>query len=456
VTLPGTAGGPADTLLATVLLDLAVITICALALGALAQRVGQAAVVGEIVAGLVLGPSVLGLLPGHLDALLFPRAVYSYLQILADVALVLFVFSVGFEVDLGRMRRSGRAAVRVASASVVVPAIAAMAIAPALWTAHPPVAGVTEVQFAAFLAVVLSVTALPVLARMVADSWLSGTQLGSLALVAAGMTDLVAWVALALVTATLGATEGGVPIGVLAVALPGFLVVLVLVIRPLLRWGLATTPCRRSSSAGGSLLLVGALALCAAATTALGLHPVFGAFALGVACPRRSASPVASRPGDATVNQPTADPSERVAAAVRPISSAGLLLVPVYFIVTGLNVDVTSLGLDGALEVCGLVVLATATKVAGVTLAAVRSGLDLGRSLGLGLLLNTRGLTELIVLDIGRRAGVIDSRLFTILVLVAILTTAMTMPLLPFALRIGRKTKRIGTPSAGRGAVGRV
>ncbi len=428
-----------DALLATLLLDLSIVTGCALALGAFARHIGQAVVVGEIVAGLLLGPSLLGLLPGHLEASLFPAEVRSYLQVLADVALVLFMFGIGFEVDLQRIRRSGREAAFVATASIVLPALAAAAIAPWLWAVnHPVVAGVTQIQFAMFVAIVLSVTAFPVLARVLADAQLSDTPLGSLALVVAAMTDLVAWVALAALTATLGATERGMPIGRLIFALAGFFALLLLVIRPLLRRALAGAWGERHGPSGASLLLLAALALCAAATTQLGLHPAFGAFALGVACPRRSVPKTDRR---AAPGSSQADPSEPAASASRTLSSAGVVLVPLYFIVTGLKVDVTSLGLDGALEVCGVLVVATAAKVLGVTFAAARSGFDRGRALGLGLLLNTRGLTELIVLDIGHRAGVIDNQLFTVLILVALLTTAMTMPLLPYALKIGSKAR---------------
>jgi Kef-type K+ transport system membrane component KefB len=428
------AAGSQDALLATLLLDLAIIAGCALTFGALARRIGQAVVIGEIVAGLLLGPSLLGVLPGHLDTLLFPADVRPYLQMLANIALVLFMFGVGFEVDLEQVRRSRRGGLRVTAASVLVPVVAAAAIAPALWAAHPAVLpGVTAVQFTAFLGIALGVTALPVLARVLADAQLSGTALGSLALVVAAMTDLIAWTALAALTATLRATEGGMPIGALALAIAGFFALLLLVIRPLLRWGLTQPWCQRHDAAGASLLLLAALTLCAAATTQIGLHPVFGAFALGVACPRRRVAAA----GGAAAARPTPARSDQAAAAARILASAGLVLIPVYFIVTGLKVDVTSLGLSGALEVCGLLVVATAAKVVGVTWAARRSGLDRGRSLCLGLLLNTRGLTELVVLGIGHDAGIIDDRLFTVLVLVALLTTAMTTPLLRRALRIG-------------------
>lgn len=449
-----------DSLLATLLLDLAIITGCALALGAFARRIGQAVVVGEIAAGLALGPSLLGLAPGHLDTLLFPLDVRPYLQALANIALVLFMFGIGFEVDVARMRRSGSDAIRITAASVLGPVIAAAAIVPVLWAAHPPTGGgVSQLQFGAFVAVALGVTAFPVLARVLTDSGLSDTPLGSLALVVAAMTDLVAWLALAALSATLAANHGGLPIGITILALSGFFASLFVIVRPLLGRALASSWCERHGPAGASLLLLlAALALCAAATTKLGLHPAFGAFALGVACPRRTSARtvgVASLAGDdraasSPVRHATEDPAvsgsasldreDRVASAARTLAAAGLVLVPVYFIVTGLKVDVTTLGVRGIPEVCGLLVVATAAKLVGVAWAGARCGLDRARAVGLGLLLNTRGLTELIVLDIGHSAGVLDDRLYAALVLVALLTTAMTMPLLPFALRSGAAT----------------
>jgi Kef-type K+ transport system membrane component KefB len=445
-----------DTLLATLLLDLGLVAGCALALGALARRFGQPAVVGEIVAGLLLGPSVLGQLPGNLDTLLFGTDVRSHLQLLANVGLVLFMFGVGYEIDVERMRHRAPRAGRIAASSVLVPFAAGAAIAPLLWARHPPPgAAVTATQFGAFLGIALSITALPVLARVLAETQLAHSALGSLALVVAGMTDLVAWTTLGLLIATLGAASNAIPVGAQLAGIAAFPVVLAVVVRPLLRRGLAGPWCERHGPAGAGLLLLAALGLCAAATTWLGLHPVFGAFALGVACPRRCAAvddgagwrPDRARaaPGGGAAGDPgESEPAcpDRVGPAVATLASAGLVLVPLYFVVTGLQVDVTSLAARDVLELAGLLVVATAAKVTGATWAAARSGMARGSSLGLGLLLNTRGLTELIALGIGHDAGILDGRLFTELVLVALLTTAMTMPLLSHALRFGRQRAR--------------
>jgi Kef-type K+ transport system membrane component KefB len=343
------AASASDSLIAILLLDIAIVAGCALAFGALARRMGQAPVIGEIAAGLVLGPSVLGLLPGNLDTLLFPEAARPYLQVLANVALVLFMFGIGFEVDVRRVRRSSRAAVLITASAVIVPVIAAAAVAPVLWAQHPPDDGITLLQFTMFLGVALSVTAFPVLGRLLADSGLFNTPLGSMALAVAALTDLLAWMALAALVATLGARSATSV--ALMIPLMCAIVVLLAAVRELLLRMLATPWCDRHGPAGGSLLVLVALALCAAATTRVGLHPAIGAFALGVACaPRRAARAGGAAKGS---DPPEPDASERIAAAAHTLGFSGVVLVPLYFVVTGLNVDVTSLGSGGALEADG-------------------------------------------------------------------------------------------------------
>lgn len=426
-----------DEILAMLLLDLAVIAACALALGAIARRLGQAVVLGEIVAGLVLGPSLLGLFPGNLPDLLFPHDVRPFLTSIAQLALMLFMFGVGFEVDIGRLRQLRGEAVRMTAAAILVPVGAAICVAPALMAGHPPPAGhgVTLVHFAAFLGIVLSVTAFPVLARMLAESSYGDGPIATMALLVAAATDLVAWLALATVTATLG-HGGSRSTLLLAGMLVLYFATLAFVVRPLLRAGLHSVWCESHGPAGTALLLLVALALSAAATTALGLHPVFGAFALGVVCPRDR------RTADGDVRQP-------IGNAARLLAAAGLVLVPTYFISTGLNVDVSTLGSDGLLELVAVLVIATASKVGAVLWAARRAGMQGPESLALGLLLNTRGLTEIVVLDIGHRAGIMDDRLFTVLVLFALITTAGTMPLVPVVLkrRLGRRLAAATPPA---------
>lgn len=232
-------------MLAMLLVDVALIAGCALLLGGAARKLGQAVVLGELVAGVLLGPSLLGLLPGDVPAWLFPGEVRPYLSALAQLALVLFMFGVGYEVSLSSLRRMGINAGRITLASMAIPCAAAVAVGPVLLAAYPPpLAGVTAVQSVAFLAIVLSVTAFPVLARMLTDFGYATTQLGRLALLIAAATDMIAWVALAVLTATLG-SDGASPLGVLAAALVAFVAVLIIIVRPTLRTVLRSGWCER-------------------------------------------------------------------------------------------------------------------------------------------------------------------------------------------------------------------
>lgn len=392
------------------LVDLAVIAACALAVGGLARRLGQAVVLGEIVAGLMLGPSLLGLFPGDLPAALFPQDVRPALSAIAQLALMLFMFGVGFEVDLGRLRRARAIAARTTAAVIIVPVIAAVCLAPALLDGNTPrVAGVGLGHFMAFLAIVLTVTAFPVLARMLDEAPWGRGEVGTLALLVAAATDVVAWTALAIVTALVAANDGQ-SMWLFAIELAAFFVLLTKFLKPLLRVGLTSDWFGRAGPGTGALFLLVAVTLSSAATTALGLHPVFGAFAVGVIAPREARE------------------------AARLLTTAGVVLVPTYFISTGLNFDIRTLGAEGLVVLAVVLVVATASKVCSAMWVTRRAGMEAGDALALGLLLNTRGLTELVVLDVGLKAGIIDTRLFTILVLFALITTAATMPLVPLAL----------------------
>jgi Kef-type K+ transport system membrane component KefB len=395
-----------------VLLDVALILLVSRVFGRALRRVGQPAVVGEILAGIALGPTLLGLLaPGVLRAL-FPDDVRDVLKVVATVALVLFMFGVGRESDLRQMRRMGRRAGAISVGSISLPAIAGVAVAMLLWPAHDLVAGerVPLAAFAAFLAVALSVTAFPVLARILDEAGLLRAPIGTLAMTVAAVTDLMAWSALAVVVAATG--DGGRSLFVTGALVAVYAAVLVGMVRPGLRVvlgllgpGQAVVP--------AAVLLAGLLAS-AGATEALGLHAAIGAFAFGLAVPRGSGAP-----GDAS-------PADRGAAA---LGAAGRLLVPVFFLTTGLTVDLTGLTGAGLATMALLFVVATAAKFGGVAIAARLTGSGAREAAALGTLMNARGLTELVILEVGRSAGILDEVTFTALVGVALLTTVLTGPL---------------------------
>jgi Kef-type K+ transport system membrane component KefB len=399
----------ADAVGLVVLLDVALVLLAGAVVARGIARFGQPAVIGEILAGIALGPSLLGLLvPGAPEAL-FPDEARPYLKVVATFGLAVFMFGVGQEIDLGRVRRAGRRVAALSTGSMVVPAAAGVLVAIPLWSAHAVVDGdaVPFAAFAAFLAIALAVTAFPVLARIIDEAGLLGTPLGTTALAVAAVTDLVAWSALAVVVGAVADDGGSVPLLVAQAA--GFAGALLLVVRPVLRGILARLDRDGRTGAAAGVLLAGVLA-CAAATGAVGLHEAIGAFAFGLICPRRG---------------PAARPA---AAGAETLRGTGLLLIPVFFLTTGLNVDFSGLTLGGVGTMALLLLVACGAKVGGVTGAARLSGMGRRESAAMGVLLNARGLTELVVLEVGRSAGILDETTFTALVGVAIITTVLTGP----------------------------
>jgi Kef-type K+ transport system membrane component KefB len=398
-----------------VLFDVALILLLSRVFGRLLRRVGQPAVVGEILAGIALGPTLLGLLAPDVLRALFPGDARDVLKTVANAGLVLFMFGVGHETDLGLMRRMGRRAGVLSVGSIVVPAAAGVAVALLLWPAHDVVGGeaVPRAAFAGFLAVALSVTAFPVLARILDEAGLLRAPVGTLAMTVAAVTDLTAWSALAVVVAAMGDGDRSLLVtgGLAAV----YAAVLIGVVRPGLRAVLGrlgargTTAGRLAGAVPGFVLLVG-LWLSAGATDELGLHAAIGAFAFGLVVPRDGSAGAVAAGGAAL------------------LGAAGRLLVPVFFLTTGLTVDLTGLTGTGLATMALLFVVATAAKFGGVALAARLAGAGGREAAALGTLMNARGLTELVILEVGRSAGILDETTFTALVGVALLTTVLTGP----------------------------
>jgi Kef-type K+ transport system membrane component KefB len=395
---------------AHVLLALAVVVGVAQLAGAAARALRQPPVVGEVVAGIALGPSLLGLVaPGAVEAL-FPADARPQLQLIAQLGLVVFMLLVGLEVDLDVLRRRRRLVGAVAGSSVALPFALGAALAVVIYDQHDRTASgpVPAVPFALFCGTALAVTAFPVLARIVRDRGLSRTTVGAVALASAAVTDVVAWGVLAVVV-SLVAVAATPPLLVL-VELAAFTALLLGVVRPLLarahRTGLLD---RLQPRTLVGLALLGAVA-CAWCTQVMGLHAIFGPFLLGLALPRhaRTTALLETRLSDA---------------------STGLLL-PCFFVVTGLGVDLTRLGGADLALLAAAVLLAVGGKVVGSAVPARLCGLQRREALALGVLLSTRGLTELVVLEVGHSAGLLDPSLFAVLVATAVLTTVATGPLL--------------------------
>ncbi|MFF3374954.1 cation:proton antiporter [Streptomyces sp. NPDC002680] len=419
---------PDDSTTAAVLAAIAVAAFACALFGAVARGLRQPPVIGQILAGIALGPSLLGRLPGDPTASLFPAHVLPYLAMLGQVAVTVFMFSVGHELTAHRRQAAGRAVIAVAIGALVVPMClgAAMAV---LGRARFGAAGEPQAgsgTFVLFMAVAVSVTALPVLAAIVRDRALDGTRAGTVALASSGLMDAVAWLALAAIT--LGATTSDgrrswiQQVGLRLVLLLVLAALLLGVFRPLLsRW------MRDPATAPYHLPVAFALAAgAAAATTALGLHAVFGGLLAGAAMPH----PHEGREPSAGQNSgPGSDraPVPFLAASIHAVES---LLLPLFFITTGLALDVGSLRPGDFVLLAVICVTACAGKLGGGYLGARFGGLARQPSATVAALLNTRGLTELIALNLGLASGIIHIRLFTVLVLMALITTLMTSPLL--------------------------
>jgi Kef-type K+ transport system membrane component KefB len=393
--------------LAAAIGDIALVFVIASLLGAAARKCGQPAVIGQILTGILLGPSLLGRLPGHLTSQLFPDGVLPYLNVLSQVAVVIFMFTVGYEIESGSIGRPGRVVPLIALAALLVPMSVTIACVRLLRAQFASIGiGPETRSFVLFMGAATAITALPVLAAIVRDRNLAGTTAGLVATAAAGLMDVLAWLVLA--AALIGTGQAGrfsLPVTGLLVA--GFAVLMLAVARPALSWWTN----RSQSVLSSPLPIAFALAMASAWVTAsLGLHPIFGAFLAGLTMRDRD------RPPDADV--------------LRAMDQAGSMLLPLFFVVTGLSLNIGRLDGDAVLLLAVIVVVASAGKLVPGYLVSRASGLTARDSATVAALVNTRGLTELIALNVGLASGIINSRLFTVLVLMALATTLTTGPLL--------------------------
>jgi Kef-type K+ transport system membrane component KefB len=411
-----TAVGGKPDVLAHMLLALTAVLLTGRLLSFLFHYVGQPPVIGEVVGGILLGPSVLGQLWPEAAAFLLPPSIAPYLGVIAQLGVVLYMFLVGLELDLKVLRERARATVAISHASIVVPfllgAVLALVLYPRLSSSD-----VSFTSFALFLGVATSITAFPVLARILTDRQMQKTRLGILALGCAAVNDVTAWclLALAVGVAQAKASAALLVIG-LAVGYIGFifLVVQPLAVRFLSRSGvgrISNPPHAERLTEPTMALVFAAMLLSALATEAIGVHAIFGAFLLGAVIPHDS-----------------------VIARTLPRRLEGLiivLLLPAFFAFTGMR---TQIGLLSGTEqwlLCGLVILvATAGKFGGTFLSSRLAGLRWRDAAALGVLMNTRGLMELIALNIGLDMKIISPALFAMMVLMALATTMATAPLL--------------------------
>jgi len=410
----GPEGAPLSRPLPVLLLQIIVIVATARALGAVFALLGQPPVIGEIVAGIVLGPSLFGALFPKAFGFLFAPASISLLKLFAEIGVLLFLFGVGVELDLARIRRRARTAVFVSHASIVVPYFLGAAVSLLLYREFAP-AGVAFTPFALFMGIATSITAFPVLVRILRERGLSGTLLGDTAVTCAAVDDVTAWSLLAVVVAIAGAHGLRAAVGTIILA-AAFIAAMLFLIGPLIRRGLASAARRERPGKTAVAFVLGILLASALATELIGIHALFGAFLAGVVMPR--------------------DPRFRAYLTERLEEFSSVFLLPLFFAFTGLRTRIGLLDDSRSWLLCGLVILvATAGKLGGSMFAARLTGTPWGEAFALGALMNSRGLMELIALNIGYELGILSPAVFAIMVLMAIVTTFATSPLLSLSER---------------------
>jgi Kef-type K+ transport system membrane component KefB len=404
----GAAAPPAESnALLHVLLALAAVIILGQLLAKLFAYVGQPPVIGEVVAGILLGPSLLGRVAPGAFAYLLPVSVAPYLSVIAQLGVILYMFLVGLELNPELLRHRARATVTISHASILTPFLLGSMLALSLYPRLSE-SDVRFTSFALFLAVAMSITAFPVLARILTDRRMQKTPLGVEALACAATNDVTAWCLLALVVGVVQAKVGGaLLVGAWTLS---YIACMFLVVKPVAARLLAASDDSGVTRGAAALVFV-ALLGSAIITEVIGVHAIFGAFLLGAVIPHDSA----------VAREFTRKLEDLVT----------ILLLPAFFAFSGMR---TEIGLVSGVDqwlLCGLIILvATAGKFGGTCLTARLTGLGWREASALGVLMNTRGLMELIVLNVGLDLGVISPTLFAMMVLMALVTTIATTPAL--------------------------
>ncbi len=398
---------PINHLLQT-LLALAVVIVTARAVGALFKLVGQPVVIGEVVGGILLGPSFLGEHLPEVQAFLIPASTIPFLGVIAQLGVIFYMFVVGLDLDLKVIRKSGQATLLISHFSILAPFLLGALFALKTYR-ELSLPDVSFTNYALFLGVAMSVTAFPVLARILTDRKMHKSRMGNIALTCAAIDDVTAWCLLAIVVSLAQAKVGG---AIITVSLTfAYILMMFFVGGPLVRrlvpW---LEKFDRLTEGGVAFFFVGLL-LSALATEAIGIHAIFGAFLLGAITPHDS--------------RVAAELTNRIQDLVQ------ILFLPAFFAFTGMRAQFGLLTSERDWLLCGiLIAVATIGKFGGTFIASIISGLGWRDSAALGVLMNTRGLVELIVLNLGLDLRLITPRVFAMLVMMALVTTLTTAPVL--------------------------
>jgi Kef-type K+ transport system membrane component KefB len=391
------------------ILQIGTILIVARLVGWLFGKLHQPRVVGEMLAGILLGPSLLGWLAPNISSALFPPDSLGHLNSLSQVGLLIFMFLVGLELDLRQVRKLGRVAVMTSQVSIIAPFILGSLFALYL---YPRLSdqSVSLTGFVLFMGAAMSVTAFPVLARILNERKMLRTRVGSVAITCAAVDDVTAWCILAGIVVIVRASSLELPVWLTVSGLAAFVLVMGFVVRPALR-RLEMVYEKRGNLTQDLIAIILLVVLASGwITESLGVHALFGAFLAGVVMPRHS------------------DLSRELSQKFEAI--VVVLLLPIYFALTGLRSSIFSItGAKMWLYCAVIIVLAVVGKLGGSMVSARLNGMSWRESAAVGILMNTRGLVELVILNIGLDLGILSPALFSIMVLMALVTTLMTTPL---------------------------
>ena len=395
--------------LAILLAQIITILIVARIFSFLCKKIGQPTVIGEILAGIVLGPSLVGMYFPGFSAMLFPAQSLGNLQVLSQLGLILFMFVIGMELDLKVLRNKAHDAVVVSHASVIIPFALGMGLAYFIYASFAPM-GVKFSSFGLFLGIAMSITAFPVLARIIQEKGIHKTRLGTMVITCAAVDDITAWCLLAAVIAIVKAGSFVSSLSTLFLAL-GYILIMIKVVRPFLKRVGDLHSSRENLSKSIVAVFILTLIISAYATEVIGIHALFGAFMAGAIMPE--------------------NPKFRSNFVNKVEDIALVLLLPLYFVYTGLRTQVGLIDDPYLWQLTGVIIMvAISGKFIGSSLAAKFVGQNWKDSLTIGILMNTRGLVELVVLNIGYDLGVLNPQIFTMMVIMALVTTFMTTPVL--------------------------
>ena len=408
--------------LSILLLQIIVILVVSRLFGIMLTWIGQPSVVGEIIAGIVLGPSIMGFIAPEFSEFLFPKDGVKNLQFLSQIGLAFFMFIVGMELDIDKIRQKAQNAFIISHGSIIISFFLGVVLSSIIFSQFAP-EGVSFLSFASFMGVALSITAFPVLARIMKERNITKTPIGNMVISCAAIDDITAWCTLAVIIAI--AKAGGMAASIVTIVMAiGFVFVMILVVRPILK-KISGSILEKDKLSKTTVAIAFFIMMISAFTTeVIGIHALFGAFMAGVVMPNNIKF------------------KEHLTTKIEDVSL--LLLLPIFFAFTGLRTQIGLLNQSHLWTTFLLVMFcAVLGKFGGGFITSKLTGQSWKDALSIGALMNTRGLMELIVLNIGYDLGILSPEIFAIMVLMALATTFMTGPSLSLINFVSKKLEEL-------------